>query len=103
MRFSQALTRQPPRVSEAVYADLAAHFDRKQIVQITFIVGQSAIVNRIHAALLTDVDEATLEQLEGVACPIPIPSQPGASPVPESAPPSTVASDAVRLDGEGLA
>jgi alkylhydroperoxidase family enzyme len=76
VRFSQALTRQPPIVSERLYTDLAAHFDTKQIVQLTFIVGQSAIVNRIHAALLTDVDDATLEQLEGAACPIPITPHP---------------------------
>jgi hypothetical protein len=44
------------------------------------VVGQSAIVNRIHAAFLTDVDAGTLEQLEGVACPIPIPPAPGATP-----------------------
>lgn len=81
VRFSQALTHHPPRVSDALYADLASHFTREQVVQITFVVGQSAIVNRIHAAFLTDVDEATLEQLEGVACPIPIPPAPGATPV----------------------
>ena len=82
MRFSQALTRQPPRVSDELYADLASHFTSEQIVQITFVVGQSAIVNRIHAALLTDVDAATLEQLEGVSCPIPIPPAPDANPRP---------------------
>jgi alkylhydroperoxidase family enzyme len=77
IRYAQQVTRQPPRVSEQVYHGLTEHFDNQQILQLCFIVGLSAMVNRIHATFLTDVDEGTLAMLEGTACPIPLPPMPG--------------------------
>ncbi len=78
MRYSQQVTHEPPRVSDDVYRALTDHFDRQQIMQICFLVGLSAMVNRIHATFLTDVDEGTLSMLEGTACPIPVPPLPSA-------------------------
>jgi len=82
VRYSQQVTHEPPRVSEDVYLALTEHFDRAQILQICFIVGLSAMVNRFHATFLTDVDTGTMEMLDGTACPIPLPPLPGARTAP---------------------
>ncbi len=48
-------------IDDAMYAELAKHFTKQQIIDICLIVGQSNVVNRFHATFLTDVDESTLE------------------------------------------
>jgi hypothetical protein len=73
------VTHEPPRVSDEVYGALAEHFDRHQRVQISLIVGLSALVNRVHVTFLTDPDPEFLGALEGAACPIPIPAVPSSS------------------------
>jgi len=70
------------RIDDRTYGDLTAHFSTRQIMDISFIVGLSNMVNRFHATFQTDVDPATLEAVEAGdaiagACAIPIPKPPG--------------------------
>ncbi len=49
------------KIDDAMFAELAKHFTRKQIIDICLIVGQSNVVNRFHATFLTDVDRSTID------------------------------------------
>ena len=69
IRYARASTRLDP-ITDELYADLTAHFDQQQIIEICLTVGLSNVVNRFHATFLTDVDAATTEALR----------RPGASP-----------------------
>jgi alkylhydroperoxidase family enzyme len=71
IRYSQASTRMVP-IDERLYADLAAHFDQDQIIELCFVVGFSNLVNRFHATFLTTVDDDTLAALAD-SCPLPLP------------------------------
>ena len=51
------------KIDDALYAELAAHFSRKQIIDICLVVGQSNLVNRFHATFLTDVDSSTISTI----------------------------------------
>jgi len=48
------------QIDDALYAELASHFTRDQIIDICLVVGQSNVVNRFHATFKTDVDPSTL-------------------------------------------
>lgn len=80
VRYAQKSTRLQP-IDDATYGALAAHFSVEQIMDITMTVGLSNLVNRFHATFRTDVDSATLEEVEagdavtGV-CAIPVPRPP---------------------------
>lgn len=80
VRYAQKSTRLQP-IDDATYGALAAHFSVEQIMDITMTVGLSNLVNRFHATFRTDVDGATLEEVEagdaiaGV-CAIPLPRPP---------------------------
>lgn len=68
-------------IDDDLYAELARHFTRQQIIDICLVVGQSNVVNRFHATFLTDVDPSTVEAVTANgACPIPLPSYATASP-----------------------
>jgi len=71
VRYSQASTRMLP-IDDALYAQLTAHFDPGQIIELCFVVGFSNLVNRFHATFLTAVDDATVASLTD-ACPLPLP------------------------------
>ena len=72
LRYAEALTREN-RVDDATYADLAARFGTQELIELAMTVGLSALVNRVHATFQTDVDDATLEQVQGLsACPLPV-------------------------------
>ena len=80
IRYTQKSTRMEP-IDAKTYADLEAHFDAGQIVDLCLIVGLSNMVNRFHATFQTDVDATTLAQVEAAnrepgVCPIPLPNQP---------------------------
>lgn len=83
IRYAQKSTRLE-RIDDATYAALAEHFSVPQIMDICLTVGLSNMVNRFHATFLTDVDAATLAEVEagdaiaGV-CAIPIPKPPAGS------------------------
>jgi len=74
VRYSQRSTRMEP-IDDVTYDALAAHFDRKQLIEICFTVGLSNVVNRFHATFLTDLDPWTHKAL-GESCPLPYPDQP---------------------------
>jgi alkylhydroperoxidase family enzyme len=63
-------------IDDALYAELEAHFTRRQIMDLAAIVGMSNFVNRFHATFKTDVDPATLETIGAASgtCPLPLPS-----------------------------
>lgn len=81
IRYSQNSTRLE-RIDDKTYGDLAAHFSPAQIMDICLTVGLSNMVNRFHATFQTDLDEATVAEVEagdaiaGV-CAIPMPKPPG--------------------------
>ena len=80
VRYAQKSTRLEP-IDDATYGALAEHFSVPQIMDICLTVGLSNMVNRFHATFLTDVDQATIAEVEagdaiaGV-CAIPRPKPP---------------------------
>jgi alkylhydroperoxidase family enzyme len=58
LRYAEELTRRN-RVDDGLYAELASVFDRQQLFELCMAVGVSALVNRVHATFMTDVDERT--------------------------------------------
>ena len=57
--FTDSLT-QNNVVPDTVYSELKDHFGEPEIVKLTFTVSLAGMVNRVHAAFKTDVDEATV-------------------------------------------
>ncbi|MHC1558018.1 carboxymuconolactone decarboxylase family protein [Actinomycetospora sp. C-140] len=62
-------------ITDEMWADLRAHFDTKQIVEISFTVGLDQLVSRFHATVHTDVDDTTAEAT-GSSCAVSIPPPP---------------------------
>ena len=58
LRYAEVLTREN-RVSDDLYAALAARFPREELVELCFAVGLAALINRVHATFQTDVDAKT--------------------------------------------
>jgi alkylhydroperoxidase family enzyme len=70
LRYAEVLTREN-RVSDDLYAELAARFPQDQLVELCFTVGLAALVNRVHATFRTDVDDLTRAAVGDAAfCPI---------------------------------
>jgi hypothetical protein len=74
VRYSRASTLMQP-IDAATWRGLTDHFDVKQIIDIVFVVGMDQIISRFHAAILTEVDDDTLEQV-AASCPVPFPRVP---------------------------
>jgi alkylhydroperoxidase family enzyme len=55
MRYADMMTPTPGIVSEAVYADLASHWNSAQIVEITSVICMFAFFNRFAHALAIPV------------------------------------------------
>ena len=68
VRYAQRCTRMEV-IDDVTYADLAAHFEPAQIIEIRLTVGMSNMINRFHAAFRTEVDPQTGEAL-APACPL---------------------------------
>ena len=58
-------------ISDVLFAELSAHFDTKQMIELCFTVGNSGIVNRFHALFHTELDADTTMGLG--ASPLPLP------------------------------
>lgn len=71
VRYSRASTLMQP-IDNVLWSDLADHFDVMQIIDIVFVVGMDQIISRFHAAILTDVDQDTLDPV-ATSCPVPFP------------------------------
>jgi alkylhydroperoxidase family enzyme len=70
LRYAEILTREN-RVSDELYAELAARFPQDELVELCFTVGLAALVNRVHATFRTDVDAVTQAAVgEAAFCPI---------------------------------
>ncbi len=70
LRYAEVLTRDN-RVSDALYAELAACFPREELLELCMTVALAALVNRVHATFRTDVDDATRAQVgDARFCPI---------------------------------
>lgn len=70
VRFAQTSTRMAP-ISDELFAELSAHFDTQQMIELCFTVGNSGIVNRFHALFHTDLDAATITALGESPLPLP--------------------------------
>jgi alkylhydroperoxidase family enzyme len=71
VRFAQTSTRMAP-ISDELFAELRAHFDIQQLIELCFTVGNSGIVNRFHALFHTPLDDDTAAGLG--ASPLPLPA-----------------------------
>ena len=70
MRYAEVLTR-TCKVSDELYRQLEARFTRDELVELCFLVGLAALVNRVHATFATDVDAATRASVgDAPFCPI---------------------------------
>ena len=70
MRYAEVLTR-TCKVSDELYRQLEARFTRDELVELCFLVGLAALVNRVHATFGTDVDAATRASVaDAPFCPI---------------------------------
>ena len=58
--FTKASALMEP-ITEQLWADLAAHFTTKQIMEISFTIGLDQLVSRFHATVRTDLDESTYD------------------------------------------
>ena len=72
--FSRKSTLMQP-IDDATWAALTDHFGIEQVMEIIFTCGLNQMVSRFHAAVRTDVDESTLDQVAH-ACPVPLPPPP---------------------------
>lgn len=70
VRFAQTSTRMAP-IDDALFAELSAHFDTQQLIELCFTVGNSGLVNRFHALFHTDLDGDTLAGLGPSPLPLP--------------------------------
>ena len=73
IRYTRASTRMD-RIDDALYGQLEANFERRQIMELCFEVGLANLVNRFHATFLTEVDPLT-GQTVGPACPLAMPDE----------------------------
>ncbi|MFM9849467.1 MAG: carboxymuconolactone decarboxylase family protein [Hyphomicrobiaceae bacterium] len=80
VRYAQKSTRLEP-IDDELYADLATHFSKQQLVDLCLTVGLSNMINRFHATFRTDIDDLTTNEAEAGdalhgACPIRRPQTP---------------------------
>ena len=70
MRYAEVLTR-TCKVSDELYRQLEARFTRDELVELCFLVGLAALVNRVHATFATDLDGVTRASVgDAPFCPI---------------------------------
>ena len=70
LRYAEVLTREN-RVTDELYAELAARFPQDELVELCFTVGLAALVNRVHATFRTDLDDLTRATVGDAAfCPL---------------------------------
>jgi len=74
VRYARESTLLRP-IGDALYGELARHFDTRQIIELCMVIGLANQVNRFHATFLTDLDESIGSAL-GTSCPLPLPPEP---------------------------
>jgi len=70
--FTRKSTRMEP-IDQETFDELKRHFTTRQIMEIIYTVGLNQMISRMHAAILTDIDQSTLDLVAGEACPLPLP------------------------------
>lgn len=68
LEYADSLTRDV-RVDDALWDALQVRFSQTEIFELCFSVGVAALVNRVHATFLTDVDERTQARVESLSLP----------------------------------
>ena len=63
VRYAQKSTRLEP-IDDTTCGELARHFTPQQIIDLCMTVGMSNLVNRFHATFQTDLDAATVAEVE---------------------------------------
>ncbi len=58
LRYADALTKEVT-VSDDLWQALSGRFSEKEILELCFALGTAALINRVHATFLTDVDQRT--------------------------------------------
>ena len=66
-------------IDDATWAALREHFDPRQIMEIIFTCGLNQMISRFHAAVRTDVDAETMDEL-ATSCPVRLPVPPAERP-----------------------
>jgi alkylhydroperoxidase family enzyme len=74
VRYARRSTRMEP-IDDALFTELARHFDTRQLMELCFTVGISNMVNRFHATFRTPLDEHTSATLAD-SCPLELPPEP---------------------------
>ena len=70
LRYADVLTREN-RVDDTLYAELEKQFPKIELLELSFTVGLSNLVNRVHATFRTDLDDSTRAQVgDAPMCPI---------------------------------
>ncbi|HEY7295901.1 MAG TPA: hypothetical protein VH916_12725, partial [Dehalococcoidia bacterium] len=62
LRYADLLTREN-HVDAELYAALQTRFPSRQLFELCMAISLAALVNRVHATFLTDVDERTAERV----------------------------------------
>jgi alkylhydroperoxidase family enzyme len=65
LRYTDTLTREN-RVEAELYAALECRFTARQLWELCLAVSLAALVNRVHATFLTDVDKQTAATVAGM-------------------------------------
>jgi len=68
LRYADSITRNVT-CSDELFAELAARFTQTALFELAMTTGLAALVNRIHATFLTDVDDRTAARVEGMDVP----------------------------------
>jgi len=70
LRYAEVLTREN-RVDDTRYAALEKRFPQIELLELSFTVGLSNLVNRVHATFRTDLDDSTRTKVrDAPMCPI---------------------------------
>ncbi len=65
LRYADDLTKNS-RVDEGLWESLRARFSEKELFELCFSVGTAALINRVHATFLTDVDPRTQARVDEI-------------------------------------
>jgi alkylhydroperoxidase family enzyme len=68
LRYADSITRDVT-CSDELFAELSGSFSQTALFELAMTTGLAALVNRVHATFLTDVDERTAARVEGMDVP----------------------------------
>ena len=68
LRYTDSITNDVA-CSDELWDELAARFSQPEVFELSMATGLAALVNRVHATFLTDVDERTTSRVDGMDVP----------------------------------